>query len=526
MTFEDYSYRYATELYGLMDLFFPEAVDQKFDPQPLLYSGILSVQREPLALTGRNVVMGFADTGIDYRNPVFRRADGSSRILAVWDQTVQEGTPPEGFYYGSEYSNAQINQALESEEPLKMVPVTDEIGHGTAMASVAAGSELQNGLDFVGAAPDADLVVVKLKPAEEYLRSFYMVPDGVPAYELKDILTALNYLRSFRNIYRNPLVICLGVGRSFGGHQGLTVLEQYLSGLSSDVSSIAVTAGGNEGNAAHHFSAESLGTDVIEAELKIEEGTRGLLMEIWGNVPGDFSLTLQSPTGEETPSLGSRLRGQWSYQFVYGNTAITLEFQRNDQFTGSGVAVLRMENPFPGIWTLRLRQEEQNGEGEFHLWLPISQFVDGTAEFLNPDPDDTLTAPSYAAAVLTVTAYDSRNDSFLISSGRGYGLGRRKKPELAAPGADVSAAVGMLGGRTLVGAVSGSSMAAAIAAGACAQLMQWAVVDGGYREISGVGVKSYLVRGAARDNTLIYPNRQWGFGRLDLEGTFDWIAGE
>jgi hypothetical protein len=75
---------------------------------------------------------------------------------------------------------------------------------------------------------------VKLKPAKQYLRSFYMLPDDVPAYELNDILLAVKYLLSFRKVYRNPLVICLGIGRSFGGHQGLTVLEQYLSDISQD----------------------------------------------------------------------------------------------------------------------------------------------------------------------------------------------------------------------------------------------------------------------------------------------------
>lgn len=525
LSFSDYNYRYVTELYGLMDAFVPETVDQRFDPQPLLHSGILAAQREPLTLTGRNVILGFADTGIDYQNPVFRRADGSSRIRAIWDQTIQTGTPPEGFFYGSEYTNAQINRALETENPLEMVPVTDEIGHGTAMASAAAGSELNGGLDFAGAAPDAELVVVKLKPAKQFLRSFYMLPDEVPAYELNDILLAVKYLLSFREVYRNPLVVCLGIGRSFGGHQGETVLEQYLSDISREVNSVAVVAGGNEGNTAHHFSAAAGEREMIEAELRITEGTRGLLMEIWGNVPDPYEVSILSPAGEVTPALSSRLNGQWEYEFIYGNTRLRLDFQRNDQVTGNEVTVLRLEDPVPGIWTIRLRQDGRNGQGTFLLWLPVQQFLDGTAEFLMPDPDDTLTAPSYASAVLSVTAYDSRNDSFLISSGRGFGLGGRKKPELAAPGSDISAAVGKLGDRTLVGNVTGSSMAAAIAAGACAQLMQWAVTDGNYQDINGVGIKSFLVRGTAREENIRYPNPQWGFGRLDLEGTFEWIAG-
>lgn len=540
LSFADYNYRYVTELYGLMDLFVPEAAGRGFDPQPLLHSGILTVQREPLYLTGRNVILGFADTGIDYRNPVFRRSDGSSRILAIWDQTDQSGEPPEGFVYGSEYTREQINEALLQENPLELVPVTDENGHGTEMAAAAAGSELEDGLGFVGAAPDADLVIVKLKQAKEFLREFYMVPDGVPAYGLNDIMLAVKYINSFAVPYEKPAVICLGLGRSFGGHQGLTVLEQYLSGVSNDTNRIVVAAGGNEGNTAHHFfrevpaaqtegnsrglTASQSGTHTVEAELRVGENVPGFLMEIWGNVPGYFSVSIQSPSGEQTPLQSSRLRGSWGYDFVYGGTRVELDFQVNDQVTGSEVAVVRFENPTGGIWTIRLVQED-GGQGSYHIWLPIRQFVDGEVQFLRPDPEDTLTAPSYASAVLTVTTYDSRNDSFYINSGQGFGLGGRTKPELAAPGVDISTATGILRGRTLVGNVTGSSMAAAITAGACAQLMQWAVTDGNYREISGVGIKSYLVRGADRSAAYSYPSPQWGFGRLNLEGTFDWIAG-
>ncbi len=552
LSFSDYNYRYVTELYGLMDEFISEAADQRFDPQPLMHSGILTVQREPLALTGRNVVIGFADTGIDYRNPVFRRSDGSSRILAVWDQTVQSGMPPEGYEYGSLYTREQIDAALALEDPLDAVPVTDEIGHGTRMASAAAGNELQNGLDFVGAAPDADLVVVKLKPAKQFLRDFFLLPKETPAYELNDILLAIKFLNSFIEPYRRPGVLCIGVGRSFGGHQGQTILEQYLSGISRDINRIAVIAGGNEGNTAHHFagynvdgsessavgsafssrdsafgnaiSSRTSAAGSVNAELRVGENVPGILMEIWANIPGYFTLEILSPSGEVIPAINSRLRGSWEYRFVYGRTRMRLDYQQNDQLTGSAVAVLRLEEPTAGIWTLRLSQDGA-GQGEFQIWLPIRQFVEGEAEFLQPEVRSTLTAPSYSSASLAVSAYDSRNDSFSITSGQGFGLGGRNKPELAVPGVEISAATGMLRGRTVVGKVTGSSMAAALAAGACAQLLEWAVTDGNYREINGIGIKSYLVRGAVQNPGFTYPSPLWGYGQLNLEGTFDWIAG-
>lgn len=188
----NYLYRYIPQLYGLGG--FPAMGSREFDAGPLEVSGILAQQQPPLELTGHSVVMAFLDTGISYENPVFRFSDGSSRILAIWDQTDQSGTAPEGIGYGSEYTRKKINEALFSEDPFSVVPERDENGHGTAMASVAAGSRLQEGTAFTGAAPDADIVVVKLRPAKRYLREFYQVAEEVPAYSADDIMFAVKYV--------------------------------------------------------------------------------------------------------------------------------------------------------------------------------------------------------------------------------------------------------------------------------------------------------------------------------------------
>ena len=147
----NYLYRYLPQLFCLGA--FPAAGSRTFRTEPLEGSGILAQQRPPLELTGRRVVMAFIDTGISYENPVFRYSDGSSRILAIWDQTDQSGQSPEGFLYGTEYVREQIDRALELEDPHSLVPEKDEIGHGTAVASVAAGSRLEEGSLFTGAAP-------------------------------------------------------------------------------------------------------------------------------------------------------------------------------------------------------------------------------------------------------------------------------------------------------------------------------------------------------------------------------------
>ena len=189
-----FPYHNMPKLYGLMQLS-PSGETPPgaapFDPASLIASGITQVQRPPLSLTGRGVILCFIDTGIDYRNPVFLDENGNSRILAIWDQTVQTGAPPDGLKYGSEYRREDINLALRSEDPYSIVPSRDENGHGSILAGVAAGSGVRQGNPYIGAAPGADIVVVKLKECKQYLRSFYLVPEGVPAYLENDIMLGI-----------------------------------------------------------------------------------------------------------------------------------------------------------------------------------------------------------------------------------------------------------------------------------------------------------------------------------------------
>ena len=137
------------------------------DTASLEASGILRVQNQPfLNLKGRGVIIGFIDTGINYQHPAFRNPDGSSRILRIWDQTIQTGQIPEGFRYGSEYTQEQIDLALRSSSPLSIVPTTDSDGHGSAMAGIAAGS-VDETAKLSGAATLASIMVVKLNTAKQ-----------------------------------------------------------------------------------------------------------------------------------------------------------------------------------------------------------------------------------------------------------------------------------------------------------------------------------------------------------------------
>lgn len=508
-----YNYRSVPKLYGLMQ--------EYFSPDSLIESGITQVQREPLSLTGRNCIIVFIDTGIDYTNPLFRNPDGSSRILAIWDQTIQTGAPPEGFLYGTEYSREEINRALESEDPYAIVPSRDEIGHGSNLAAVAAGSRLGSGLEYLGAAPDADIVVVKLKECKDYLRSFYLVPRGVPAYEESDIMLAVQYGDGFAEVFERPVIFCLGLGTNYGDHAGSSALSRYLSAVAVKRSRAVVVCGGNEGNAAHHYQGNlnnrgNTAENRDAVEIRVGENSDGFLLELWGNVPDVFTVSVRSPGGETIPAIRLGVRDVITYSFIYERTRIAVAGDLVEPASGEELVLLRVQAPTPGIWTFQVEASGEIHNGEFHMWLPITQFMNAEAFFLKPTPYITLTEPAMAADVISVSTYDASNNSFYISSGRGYTRTGAIKPDFAAPGVNIS---------VVRGRQTGSSLAAAITAGAVAQFMQWAVVDGNNPFVESREVKNYFIRGASRSFDLTYPNREWGYGRLNVAGIFDALIG-
>lgn len=514
-----YDYRAVPKLYGLMQ---DNTISQGYDPNSLIVSGITQVQREPLNLTGRGVVICIIDTGIDYTNEVFLDSEGNSRILAIWDQTIQSGVPPQGFYYGTEYTREDINRALQAEDPYSVVPTRDENGHGSVMAGVAAGSRVANGISYLGAAPDADIVVVKLKEAKQFLKDFYIIPPGVPAYAETDIMLGVKYADSFAEQFRRPVVICLGLGTNYGDHAGSAPLPSYLDYIASKRSRAVVVCGGNEGNAGHHFQGyleprRSGGTvGNVPVEIRVADNVDGFILELWGNVPDLFTLSVRSPGGETIPPIRLGIRNSVTYGFVYERTRITLAGSLVEPASGEEVVVVRVTRPTPGIWTFQVEALGNVYNGTFHMWLPVTQFMNAPVQFLEASPYITLTEPAMAKDVVSVSTYNAANNSFYIDSGRGFTRIGMINPDFAAPGVNIS---------TIRGKESGSSLAAAITTGAVAQFMQWAVVEENNSIVASREIKNYFIRGASRSFDMTYPNREWGYGRLNVVGTFDALIG-
>ncbi len=501
-----YLYQYLPKVYGLMA--------EEFDPISLESAGILAAQRPPLSLTGEGVVLAFIDTGIRFADSVFRDESGQSRIIGLWDQTLQSGTPPEGFQYGSYYKKADMDTALRSENPYAEIPSYDTNGHGTAMAGAAAGSLSSS---FRGAAPRADIVVVKLREAKRPLRNFYNIPEDVPAYAETDIMLGIKFAESFAETFERPVVICLGLGSNSGNHGLGSILAQYLNSLAQKRSRAVVLTTGNEGNAAHHFSGYvPEGEESYETvEIRVGEGEQGFLMEMWGKVPDVLFASIRTPGGEVVPRFRLTAEESQTFSFIYERTRIIIDSILVEPNTGEELITFRFDAPTPGVWNIRVYNLGPDRSRQFHLWLPITQFLRRETYFLRPDPYTTLTDPSMTFRAVTVSSYNDANNSFYENSGRGFLSNGLIKPDVAAPGVNVS---------TPIGKVTGGSMAAAIAAGGTAQFMEWAVVRFNSPSAGSQEIKNYLIRGAKRNSSYTYPNREWGYGRLDIDGTFTMLS--
>lgn len=447
----------------------------------------------------------------DYTNQIFRYEDNTTKIVSIWDQTIQEGNSPEGFFYGTEYTKEEIDRALALENPLQAVPTRDTNGHGTMLASIAAGRESADN-DFIGAAPDAQLLVVKLKEAKPYLREFYGIAKEAIAYQENDIMMAVRYLDEKAQAERKPLVICIGVGTNMGDHNGNIPLAVYLSQVAIKNNRVVIAAAGNEANRRHHFSGTiEKPNEYQDVEIRVAEGERGFQMELWGNAPDIFTISIRSPGGEMVPRIPARVGETGEYRFVFERTVINIDYRIIEARTGDPLIIIRFRDPTPGIWNIRVYGNIVLN-GKYNMWLPIEQFLSGDTYFLLSDPNTTTTDPSNALYLICVGAYDDRTGSIYIYSGRGFTRSGYTAPDFAAPGVGVSAV--FPGNR--YGQGTGTSVSAAIAAGAAALFAQWASENYKEEELNTILVKQYFIRGADRNDSLSYPNVIWGYGTLNL----------
>lgn len=480
-------------------------------------SGIRKVQSNPrLALFGNGILVGIIDTGIDYRHPAFRSNDGSSRILSIWDQTIHDGRPPEGFPYGTEYNKETINLALNSENPLSIVPSEDEIGHGTAIASIISGTaDLEN--SFTGIVPSSELVVVKLKQAKQNMRNVFFVPEDAICYQETDIMLAIRYIVEIARSMQRPLALCIAFGTSQGGHDSLGATSSYLSRISQMATIGVAIAGGNEGNKQRHFfglvNAETFTKDF---ELNVSSKDKKFGFEIWCDTLSRVSIEMITPNGEVIPEVFPGFNMCRNFKFIFEASTVWINNNILEEQTGDQMILIRFLNPSEGIWKIRIRNIE-NEVSSFHAWLPSGDLLTRDTFFIESNPDTTLTSPGNAVNTMTVTAYNQVDNTIISESGRGYTRSNDIKPDFAAPGYNLTCAT-VNGG---YGSITGTGAAAAYAAGIVAMILEWGVLRGNYTSITGMDINRLVMRGAVRDKELIYPNNIWGYGKINIEGIFE-----
>lgn len=497
------SYSTFPKCYGLMDSTNMEDI------------GVKRLRRQPyLNLFGKDVLIGFVDTGIDYQNPVFQYGDQTTRIYSIWDQNIQTGNLPPGFQYGSEYTKEDINEALKAENPLDIVPSTDTNGHGTFMAGIAAGNiDEQN--DFTGVAPLSEIIMVKLKPAKQYLKNFYYIQDQALAYQENDIVMGVKYLVETAQRARRPLVVCIGVGTNSGGHNGTSILDEILSRFADISATCFVVPTGNESNNSGHYRGQGITTEYEDVELRVGENEKGFALEFWASAPSKYSIAFLSPSGELIERVPARVNSSQIIRFLFEKTIIFLDYRVLEIRSGDELIFMRFQSPSAGIWRLRI-YKDLPFSGPFDLWLPLREFIGSDTYFIRPDPDITITGPGNTADVITTGAYNHTNNSIYINSGRGYTRKGMVKPDITAPGVNI---YGPLLTRQF-GVRSGTSIAAAHTAGVGALLLEWGKVNGNQPFIDTKEIKQLMIRGAQRSE-MQYPNRQWGYGKLDVYGILD-----
>lgn len=445
-------------------------------------------------LNGRGVLLAVLDSGITWDLEVFRKADGTTRIRYLWDQTVV-GKPPEGFSQGTEYTAEEINAALQMSalDRYLLLPSRDLSGHGTAVAGIAAGKSA-GGL-YTGAAPEAELIVVKLGMPENSGRA----EEGFP--RTTEILRGVTYALRKAQQLNMPLVINLSFGNSYGSHDGSSLLERFLDNASEIGKTVICVGSGNEGAARGHFAGNI--TRDSRVELAVGNYEKSLNIQLWKNYSDVFRIRLQSPGGEEA-ELATNIQG--------GKYTLRLEQTRILVYLGEPLPYAVAQEIYlemipvtggyidAGIWTIRL-EPVMTVTGQYYLYLPAGNGRGDSTGFYRSTPQMTLTVPSTAAKVITVGAYDPVYDTYADFSGRGYADSTRTigvaaagltKPDLVAPGVNILAPD--VYGSFLP--VTGTSFATPIVSGAAALLMEWGIVRGNDPFLYGEKVKAYLRKGA------------------------------
>lgn len=459
-----------------------------------------------LGLDGKDIVIGIVDTGIDILNEEFLNEYGRTRIKYAWDQSVNsssgDGYAGE-FPFGTYYTEEQLNRFVEEGNSV----LRGEDNHGNYLASIAAGRN--NGI-----AVNSDLVVVKLKKAKENLKELYGVRQG-EAYSEADIMLAIAYILQCSYRLRKTVSILIGFGTNSGSHTGSAALEAYINNIGILRGVCVSVAGGNEGSAGHHTDGDIEENEQAVIEINVPEKT-AFTLEIWGKAPGVYAIGMDIAGGEIIDRIPPRFDRSQIIKPIFGGGTIYVDYFLVEGQAGDELILVRFFDTPRGLYRITLTATG-TVEKQYRAWLPVSSFVPEGLVFTNPVTWGTVTVPGTAVTPIVSGAYNYSDGSIYVNGSRGYTANSVVKPDLAAPGVNITGAGPY--GTKVTG--SGSSISAACAVGAAALMQQWSRDRGLSPYINGNQIRQYLIRGADRENSRRYPDRYYGFGTLNLRKTFE-----
>lgn len=438
---------------------------------------------------GRGVVVGIVDTGGDFAHQNFLKPDGSTRLLALWDQSgVARANSP--FGYGRLYSTAEIDAALQAPNPYAALgygprPDTpNEQGqHGTHVMDIAAGNGAGTGLP--GVAPDADIVFVEISATD----IAWTGPDVVKQSfgDSAQMLEAVKYI--FELAGDRPCVVNLSLGTNGGPHDGTSLLEQGMDALvnAKPNRAIVIAASNSQTDDIHTSGIVGMGQSVDLGWTLIEEA--GGEFELWYEGNRRLEITLIGPDGTQVATVQP---GNSQPLALGSQVAIFISSRLGDPNNNCNVIGIWVAGGVAGgTWTVRLRSLS-NAPVDYHAWL---ERLDGSqSSFVTPVPTHTLGSISTGYETIVVGSYDAHKAAFPLSSFSSSGPTRdgRQKPEISAPGGNVIAARS----RTRNGLTrkSGTSMAAPAVTGLVALMMAEATRNG--IALSSAQLRAKLLAGA------------------------------
>lgn len=465
------------------------------------------VQDMPLSLRGKGTLIGIVDSGIDYENAEFRNEDGTTRIVSLWDQSVN-GRPPAGYLAGTEYTREQIDAALATEDKevrRQMVKTSDVSGHGTAVAGIAAGNGRgSEGRRFRGAAPEAELIIVKMGAPRE---------GGFP--RTTELMRGVDYIVRKAVELRRPVAINISFGNTYGSHDGTSLVERFLNDIADMWKNVICIGSGNEGASAGHVSGKVRRQISETVELAVQQREPALSIQIWKSYVDEMGVSVISPSGRQAGPFYEFLGAQ---RYILGDTELLIYYGEPKPYSVKQEIYLSLlpgkQYIESGVWKIVLTPG-RIVDGEYQMWLPTQTSLNMGTAFLQPNSMSTLTIPSTASLAVTVAAYDTRTFSYADFSGRGpagmYEGENVLKPDIAAPGVRVTAPVPGGGYQSF----SGTSFAAPFVTGSAALLMEWGIVRGNDPYLYGEKVKAYLRKGAKQlAGYERWPNALLGYGAL------------